>query len=154
MYQLIVRFNYIDSTSTGNVTQKLDWVFPAQKTQGLGGGEFLKNDFLGHGFMQFIGNQLNDYSGLLGRRALQVELHLVAGGDDLSTFIDVNKPSTSIVQEKPEYTNINNGLGIFSSRYSKAPFTKYLGTTSWDSLSCGQYTNHLKFLDRQGNICQ
>ena len=154
LYQLIVRFNYIDSTTTGNVTQQLDWIFPAQKTQGLAGGEFMKNDILGQGFLQFVGNQLGDYSGLLARRALEVDLILVAGGDDLSTFIEVNKPSTSIVQEKPEYTNISNGLGIFSTRYNKAPFSKFLGSTAWDSLACGQYTHHLKFLDRVGDPCQ
>ncbi|MFY9310534.1 MAG: hypothetical protein WAQ28_15930 [Bacteroidia bacterium] len=154
LYQLIIRFNYIDSTTTGNVTQKLDWVFPAQKTTGLSGGETMKNDFLGQGFLQFVGNQLDDYTGLVSRTPLNVDLLLIAGGDDLSTFIDVNKPSTSIVQEKPEYTNISNGLGIFSSRYSKAPFSKPLGKTSRDSLACGQYTQHLKFLDYLGNVCQ
>lgn len=154
LYQLIIRLNYIDSTTTGNITQKLDWVFPPQKTQGLAGGESMKNDVLGQGLMQFIGNQIDDYPGLLSRTALQVDLLLIAGGDDLNTFIEVNKPSTSIVQEKPEFTNITNGLGIFSSRYSKAPFSKQLGTASKDSLACGQYTQHLKFLDHLGNACQ
>jgi hypothetical protein len=33
--------------------------------------------------------------------------------------MEVNEPTNSIVQEKPDYTNITNGLGIFSSRYRK-----------------------------------
>ena len=33
--------------------------------------------------------------------------------------MQVYEPSTSIVQEKPEYTNIENGIGIFSARYWK-----------------------------------
>lgn len=154
LYQLIVRLNYIDSTTGGNITQKLDWVFPAQKTQGLAGGENMKNDFLGQGFLQFVGNQLNDYQTLLSRRALQVDMILIAGGDDLNTFIEVNRPNTSIVQERPEYTNISNGLGIFSSRYSKAPFSKQMAAITWDSLACGQYTRDLKFLKASGVTCQ
>ena len=104
--------------------------------------------------LQFIGNQLNDYSGLIGRIPGKIEIIVVAGGDDLNTFIEVNRPSTSIVQEKPEFTNITNGLGIFSSRYSKTPFSRQLSVVTLDSLACGQYTNDLKFLDHNGNTCQ
>lgn len=37
-------------------------------------------------------------------------------GTELNTFMEVNAPSTSVNQDKPSYTNINNGLGVFSSR--------------------------------------
>ncbi len=153
-YQLTLRLNYIDSTTSGNVTQKLDWIFPQQKTEKLTGGESMKNDILGVGFLKFVGNQLGTYSGLIARRAINAQLLLVAASDDLETFIEVNKPSTSIVQERPEYTNITNGLGIFASRYNTAPITKPLGTTTWDSLACGRYTVQLKFLNHSGLICQ
>ncbi len=154
LYQIVIRLNYVDSTLNGNDTLNLDWVFPEQKAQNLAGGEPMRNDFPGQGFLQFIGNQVDNYSDLIARRALQVDILLTAGGDDLNTFIEVNKPSTSIIQERPEYTNITNGLGIFSSRYSQAPFSKYLSVATWDSLACGQYTNHLKFLNHLGTTCQ
>lgn len=154
LYQMIIRLNYIDSTTTGNIQKTLDWVFPEQKTQGLAGGETMKNDFIGQGFLQFTGNQLNDYTGLLGRIPGNVDIIMVAGGDDLNTFIEVNKPSTSIVQEKPEFTNITNGLGVLSSRYSKTAFSKAMAIITWDSLSCGQYTKDLKFSNHLGAFCQ
>jgi hypothetical protein len=31
----------------------------------------------------------------------------------------LNEPSSSLVQERPEYTNIENGLGVFSASYEK-----------------------------------
>lgn len=157
LYQMVIRLNYKDSTTSGNIQKTLDWVFPEQKTQGLAGGELMKNDFIGQGFLQFTGNQLDDYTGLLGRIPGIVDIIIVAGGDDLNTFIEVNKPSTSIVQEKPEFTNITNGLGVFSSRFSKIAFSKGLNPTvspTWDSLACGQYTRDLKFLNRLGAFCQ
>ncbi|MBL7883134.1 MAG: hypothetical protein JNL69_03640, partial [Bacteroidia bacterium] len=89
---------------------------------------------------------------LIARRAVNVDLLLIAGADDLSTFIDVNKPSTGIIQTKPEFTNINGGLGLFSARYNKAPFTRPLAVTTTDSLACGQYTKRLKFLNAVGNL--
>lgn len=39
-----------------------------------------------------------------------------AGGEELYNFISVNGPSSSIVQTIPEYTNVNGGYGVFSSR--------------------------------------
>jgi len=37
-------------------------------------------------------------------------------GEELSNYLALNKPSLSIVQKKTDYSNITNGLGIFSSR--------------------------------------
>jgi hypothetical protein len=153
IYQVIIKFNYTDSTATGNVQKQLDWVFPEQTTLGLGGNETMKGDFLGQGFLEYIGNQLNDYAGLQARIPGNVDIITVAAGDELNTFIEVNKPSTSIVQEKPQFTNITNGLGVFSSRYSKTAFSKPMANITKDSLSCGQYTGDLKFLNHLGNVC-
>jgi len=151
LYQMIIRFNYVDSTITGNDTTYLDWVFPTKKTNGLNGGELMGYDFRGQDFLQYIGNKMcnscTQPSDLIARRALKTEILMYSAADDLSTFIDVNKPSTGIIQTKPEFTNISNGLGIFSARYSKAPFTRSLEKNTLDSLACGRYTKRLKFLN-------
>jgi hypothetical protein len=154
MYQVTTRLNYLDSISTGNIVQKLDWVFPQQTAQGLAGGEQLQSDFIGQGFMKFVGNQLKSYSGLTARRALNVDIILIAGGNELNTYIEVNKPSISIAQQKPVFTNITNGLGVFSSRYTKPPFSKPMSKATWDTLACGRYTWNLKFLNHAGATCQ
>ncbi len=162
MYQTIIRFHYLDSTmlgsSAGNDTSYIDWVFPVQTTiQGLEGGEQMTEQFNGQSYLEFIGNQLGSKpvpSNLIARRALKTDIILVSGSDDLNTFIEVNAPSTGIVQEKPEYTNITNGLGIFSARYNKAPYSRDLSGPTLDELACGQYTNTLKFLKANGLLCQ
>ena len=43
---------------------------------------------------------------------------MTVGTTDLETYIDVNKPITGIVQERPHFSNINNGIGLFSSRFT------------------------------------
>lgn len=40
----------------------------------------------------------------------------VANGE-LATYIEINQPVTDVVQEKPQYTNVVNGIGLFASRY-------------------------------------
>jgi len=45
-----------------------------------------------------------------------IDFNLSVANEDFNDFIVVNQPSTTIVQERPQYTNINNGIGIFASR--------------------------------------
>lgn len=150
LYQLIMRFNYIDSTTSGNVNQYIDKIFPETKTQTLAGGEVIEYSIVGQDYLQYIASQIDNYSGLWQRKPGNIELFAIAAGEELSTFIDVNKPSTGIVQEKPEYTNITNGLGIFSARYYKAAFSKPMSKSTIDSLSRGFRTCHLKFSNGLG----
>jgi hypothetical protein len=58
--------------------------------------------------------------------------------------MEVNEPSNSIVQERPEYTNINNGIGIFSCRYEVIR-SFYLNANSREELRNGEYTCNLMF---------
>ncbi len=51
------------------------------------------------------------------RHTGDVEIIISVAGESLNLFMQVYEPSTSIVQEKPPYTNIENGIGVFSARY-------------------------------------
>lgn len=52
--------------------------------------------------------------------------------EDYAKYIEVNEPSTSIVQERPNYSNIDNGIGIFSSRFRKVKSKKLHSETISD----------------------
>ncbi|OFY84387.1 MAG: hypothetical protein A3F72_01070 [Bacteroidetes bacterium RIFCSPLOWO2_12_FULL_35_15] len=153
IYQLIIRFNYIDSTSTGNIANSLDWFFPEQTTNDIKGGEQMAVEFRGQEFLHFIGTHIVDDPNVLRRIPGKVDFLLISAGEELHTYMEVNKPSTGIIQEKPVFTNITNGLGIFSARLNKAPLSKPLkpnttnSSATLDSISGGQYTCTLRFLD-------
>ena len=51
------------------------------------------------------------------RFAGDVNVVVSAAATEYNLYMQVYEPSTSIVQERPPYTNINNGIGIFSARY-------------------------------------
>lgn len=57
-----------------------------------------------------------------------------AAAEDLSTYIDANQPSQSVVEYRPDYSNINNGYGIFSSR-TRDTLHKYLHRDTRNNLS-------------------
>ncbi len=156
MYQLIIRLIYDDYVTVNGVkdtlTKSLDWAFPSRTTSG-GDNEKLTADFSAVEYLQFIGGNLKTYPELNYRRAASMHIVIVAGGEELSTYIEVNKPSTSIVQDKPIYTNIQNGYGVFSGRYYKPPYVLTIGKTKdFDSLTCGRYTKKLKFLNADGTF--
>ena len=44
-------------------------------------------------------------------------IEVTLGSQDLKTYMLVNEEITGIVQERPAFSNIENGLGLFSSRY-------------------------------------
>ena len=68
-------------------------------------------------------------------------------------FIRVNQAQTGItaLQTLPEYTNIEGGLGIFSSRKYKVREDLGLTNISLDSLSCGSVTRNLNFVNKSCN---
>jgi len=124
-YQLDIRFYYrevqVGTTDTSDVIA-VDWLFPAVKSSGINGGEVLTTSFRGSAFYENLSYKIPvkpGYHRVPGGSAYNVDFIFSVAGDDFNTYMEVAEPSTGIVQEKPSYTNINNGIGIFSSRYTK-----------------------------------
>lgn len=66
------------------------------------------------------------------------------GDEDLFTYLNVNQPSNTIAQERPQFTNIENGLGLFASRNTyirRLP----IGPLTSDSLRNNSVTEPLNF---------
>jgi len=113
------------------------------KADKLDGGESMVTNFNSEDFYRNIAAKVpvdNNVVRLIG----MVDFIISAGGDELSIYIDLNKPSTSIVQERPVYTNIANGLGIFSCRYTKK-YSYNLSAFSFYKLMHSEYTSNLNF---------
>jgi hypothetical protein len=120
MYDLVIRFRYsefeIDNPTSFRL-DSLDWVvFSGKETRGRDGRGQQIITVKGANFYEFLRSQIPiDES--LKRVALDMDFTFYGAGEDLYTYVQVNKPSIGIVQKKPEFTNIENGLGIFSSRH-------------------------------------
>jgi hypothetical protein len=64
------------------------------------------------------------------------------GTPDLYNYIQVNAPGNT-VNYIPEYTNLSNGKGIFTSRWSSTVYNMKFNTPSQDSLLYGKFTSGL-----------
>ncbi len=111
---------------------------------------------LGQNFYTIIKQNVTTDPTIDKRQLISLVLTYTGGTDELSKYILVNKPSTSLAQNKPIYTNVTcsdgrQALGIFSSRNkSVQPKTESSGSraisvASMRQLCTGSITGNLLF---------
>lgn len=66
-------------------------------------------------FINYLKNAIPQKTGIT-REFHQIDYIATGGSKEMKDIIDLSKPSAVIVQRKTDYSNINGGLGIFSSR--------------------------------------
>ena len=94
-------------------------------------------------FYNFIRSSLTVDSSIY-RKMDSLDFVITGAGTDLTNYIQVNVPTLGIAQKTPQYTNVTNGLGIFSSRLTnevKAP----LSSASFSVLAGSDITKLLNF---------
>lgn len=145
LYEPYFRFHYkeVNKTTLKTFETSIDWLLSSVKSEKLDGSEDMIISYNTESFYKYLQAKIPVNTNL-DRVIGNIEFIVPVGSDDLSIYIDLNKPSTSIVEERPAFTNIANGVGIFSSRYIKKlsfKFTQY----SIDKLINGEYTAQLGF---------
>jgi len=145
-YEPSVRFNYTEYYSSGDSAQFfIDWIQETKKIGEASNKKFVI-EISGEAFYQFIGNKVTPLPANVTKRVMRgLDFFVTVAGEELNTYIDLSEPSTGIVQEKPKYTNIENGLGLFSSRFKISFIGSLLNTASRQELANGNFTNNLGF---------
>jgi hypothetical protein len=160
LYDVIMRFHYQDSLTDGTVNyMTADYVFNTVKSATTDGGENLDVAFDAIDFYTNLANVINNrpaVTNLRNRGVGYLEYIIYAGSQDLSDFLQVNAPSATIAQDKPNYSNISDGVGVFASR-SRSTLTKDLANVFIDQIAVNHYTCPLHFCNSAGssnNACQ
>jgi hypothetical protein len=124
----------------------------------------------GQTFYEVIKNGITNNPAITKRNLKAIKIVLTGGSSDLHNYILVNKPSSSISQSKPTYTNLisnsakNKVVGLFSARQTVTyyfPFQKVIepnyrlldlkstkelcngSYTTYDYKFCSQHTNDM-----------
>ncbi len=148
---MIFYYREVDATHPSDtVLKEMEWKLGTIKTERITGGENVYFQYVPYTFFNLLKQRIAQDPNMkrfhgkftsLGR--VDVQLVVSAGTLELSTYIDANKPSSSIIQERPVYTNITNGIGLFSSkRIVRMNFV--LNTFTVDSLRNGS-VSYLNF---------
>ena len=112
--------NYTIASGKAPVVKRVVMHVGEKQTSTSFGNESLEWEFKSAAFFDNISSTVSSPSTVADfshRELINISLEFSIAGNELSTFMEVSAPSTSVNQDKPNYTNIENGgIGIFSSR--------------------------------------
>lgn len=149
IYQLSIRFHYLEVIKQDTAFKTALWNIATFISEDDDGGQTFISEILHRNFYAWLANTLDKPSSGMLRLAHHQALDFVftVGGDELYTYMQIYGEDPGILKEKPVYTNIVNGIGLFSSRFEQSIPGKALSNSSIDSLSYGIYTKDLGFGD-------
>ena len=113
IYQLDVRFNYLENGDSNSLV----WTQPLEIFE----GSSMNSRLEGRKFFNFLRQNLAS-DNTITRQFLNLDLVMTVGTNNLNTYIQVNAPITGIVQQRPQFTTVSNGVGIFSSRFTHTEY--------------------------------
>lgn len=155
-----IKFDYRETTSSGTETKSILWNLGSLNEEDItvSTPSFSANGEL---FYELIRNRVPVDGNVTRRTPYAFELLITAGSEDLRTYMLVNEPTSSLAQNKPTFTNVSGGLGIFSARTtvsqlkyvinSSNPNIRALNVNSTRELCEGQYTYDLGFCSNHPN---
>jgi len=121
-----VRFDYREfSASSSEFTDKHVWFDLGESA--VTPGFVASHTFLfpGETFYARLQQQISPKDATVDRRVHKgFEIQIIGGSNELANYMDVNRPSSSLAQNKPKYTNMTitpgyEVVGIFASRNTK-----------------------------------
>ena len=152
IYNMYLRFHYLETdTTTGITTAKyFDWKFfdqvvdPATVTG-------IRYVVPGPDFYLKVGQNIPinpNVTRHAGNPAVAngwpLEVFVTAGSEDLYRYMQLSSPSSTVVQERPVFSNIQNGVGLFTGRLDYSTY-RDMTTSSKLALDTSQHTKDLNF---------
>ena len=148
VYQMIFRIHYRDSSSAGREFKSADYT---------SGGLFNQQEALmqesymgGPAFFNAMSRQVPVAPDHV-REVVSVEFIMVSGGTDLGFLYRSDVETGTVFTNLGTYSNLLNGLGLFSSRTELHIPNLMLSEVTIDLLAHGETTSNLGFRDSKGN---
>jgi|GEM_PF-3478640 len=159
IYQLHIRTYYYEKRTDGNIyIDYFDYDHPliVSSSKNATQSEDIETSVTIGPYLNKLLLECNDTSGVVWRAiknktsSERPETHamgITLGSQETYVYNQITQPSNGIVQTKPNYTNITNGLGIFTSKWNfwRNQFTIEEKTINY--ISEGDFSKHLKFMN-------
>ena len=123
LFDLVMRINYIEYKNNNRSDSVLKYVdYPFDQTKST--EPSITFSITGSQILTFIKSRYSttfkDKS--YYRTVRNAAFYLSVASEDFTTYMELNSPRASYLLDKPIYTNITNGYGLFANRYaSKSP---------------------------------
>lgn len=133
------------------IEKTISWSLGSKKSETTSGGTTMELGYSNWSFFDLLGQNLEHREDVT-RFTGYVDVFVTVGAEDMSTYIDVNQPSNSIIQEKPSFSNISNGIGLFTSKYVFRHKPLKLKGTTIELLNTHPSTSDLNFEGELPNL--
>lgn len=149
-YDLTLRIHYTEaptSNPSDTISKVLDWnIANNLKTGNTPFGLITVEVSDGAEFYQFLADELDANPSIL-RNITHFDVVVSAGGEALLDYIESGRATAGITSAEniPLNSNINNGIGLFSTRYTQQIRGYELAPSMRDTLKFGPYTSELGF---------
>ena len=145
------RFNYreVQGTDTTDrfITQRLGNDISANSSS----SESMSVVLDGAAFYSTIATLIPDDPTVDKRIFTGMDFIVSVANDEFHTFLTLSEPISGIIEDRPSYSNVTNGYGIFAGRYVKTIYDKALGALSLQELVDGNQTANLRFCSSHPN---
>ena len=128
--------------------RKAPWVVPGSGSELNGTDSYEGFGIEGEGFYQAVAGRIlaeDNEANVVKREIGKIDFIFEYAGEDFNTFIELSEPSTSVNVEQNPYSNVSNGIGVWSSRGRTTFDDKPLTFPSIQEMALGQYTGALNF---------
>ena len=145
-YEFKLLLHFTEVTNSGDSSAKyVEWNLGEVPES----GGYVQKTISGEAFYSAVSNKLANYTyeADVEKRVIganNIELIVSAANENLSLFMGINEPATGVVTEQPIFTNVEGGVGIFASRFSRK-LSLILNSHSTNVLKNGPLTSGYKF---------
>lgn len=145
--KMLIHFNEtVAGDPNGTQKRTLEWPLARSISRPQDLTAIIRLPVAGVGFYRFLQAQLPAQPNII-RQFLSLDLIVDAGGRELFEAIGVSQANAGITGAEfvPSYSNVANGLGLFTSRSRLVGKNYFLTAATLDSLRNGIYTKDLNF---------
>jgi len=149
LYDIVLKLNYTENSEAEPnkyVKKALFWKIGENIPRPSDITARITASIKGEEFYQFLQSNL-EKKAILKRQYLGLDIYVTAGGKEFNEYISLSNASSGITSAQilPTYSNIKNGVGIFSSRSNLVGLNYTLNSIGRDSLKNGIHTKDLNF---------
>jgi len=150
IYQTITRFNYLEIYGQDTIAKFFDWKQNVKQPD-YNSADYVTFHLNGPIFYQEMLKNIEANPDVT-RKSVDMSFLFYYGGMELNYYVISISPSSSALQEKPNYTNFTNCEGIFSSLSSKEITKVQLSKIFIDSIANSIWTGHLGFVNSKDSL--
>lgn len=156
LYEVRTRLHYMEMSLANDkdtTVHSVDFVHSTRTSSGLTGGQAFVAVIDYDSYYRFLSSNIPVDTSVI-RFYRGTDIIISSAADEFTTYMNVNAPANTVVQDRPHFTNIMGGdganAGIFSSMNAAMNYRMELTDDSMDSLVQSMLTCDLQFADRIG----